>query len=261
MEERSKYTIKYFKENLPEWKRKKDPFVLKHFIRPLSFVGASFCAKRGIQANTVSYVSGIVALMACALFIPQNYVCHVVGAFLFNFWIFMDCIDGNLARCVKKQPFGIFADAISSYMLVGFMGVCIAFAIFFEGGLIFKPGNPWIILMGALASSSDTMMRLMYHKYEQAHQDLIKLGVMPEETDAHTDIKNVGNWKIRIEHELGIDGFIPLLVLVCAIFQVLDIAIVYFFFYFGGAFFYTYFTHVRKAINNTKIYQNNFSKL
>ena len=252
------YTPKYFRDNLPAWKRKKDPFVLKHIIRPLSFWGASFCAKVGIQANTVSYVSGLVALIACSLFLPSCYECHIIAATLFTVWIFMDCIDGNLARCVKKQPFGIFADAISSYMLVGFMGVCVGFAAYNEGGLIFNAGNPWIIMMGALASSCDTMMRLMYHKYEEAHQDLIRKGVMPEEKNEHTDVNNVGNWKIRIEHELGIDGFIPLFLLICAIFRILDVAVLYFVCYYGGAFLLTYYTYVKKAINNTNKYQNRF---
>ena len=253
-EDRSKYTIMYFKENFPEWKRKKDSFILKYFIRPLSFVGASYCAKWNIKANTVSYVSGIVALVACALFLPYNYVAHVVGAALFTVWILMDCIDGNLARSVKKQPFGPFSDAISSYMLVGFMGACIAFAAYSEGGYLFKAGNPWIILMGAFASSSDTMMRLIYHKYEQSHQELIKAGVMPEEVDAHTDINNVSNWKIRIEHELGVDGIIPLFVLICTIFRMLDIAVLYFFCYYGGAFLFSYTTYVKKAIKYANIY-------
>lgn len=255
-EDRKKYTTKYFKDNLPEWKRKKDPFILKHFTRPLSFIGASFCAKRGISANTVSYVSGIVALIACALFLPNSYMCHVLGAVLINLWIFMDCIDGNLARSVRKQPFGIFADAISSYMLVGFMCTCMAFAVYFEGGVLFKVGCPWIILMGALASSSDTMMRLIYHKYEQAHQELIKEKIMPDEVDAHTDIKNVGNWIIRIEHELGIDGFLPLFILICTIFRALDMVVIYCFCYYGGAFVYSYMTFVRRAIKNARIYED-----
>ena len=250
------YSVRFFRESFPEWKRKKDSLVLKNFIRPISFWGASFCAQRGIQANTVSYMSGIVALIACALFLPQSYTCHVIGAVLFTVWIVMDCIDGNLARSVKKQPFGPFSDAISSYMLVGFMGVCIAFAVYFEGGYLFKSGNPWIILMGAFASSSDTMMRLIYHKYEQSRQDLIKAGVMPDEVDEHIDTNNVSNWKIRIEHELGVDGIIPLLVLICTIFKVLDIIVIYFFLYYGGAFLYSYISFVRKAIKNTQKYQD-----
>lgn len=255
------FTPNYFRDNFPVWKRKKDPIFLKYFVRPLSFYGASFCAKCGIQANTVSYVSGIVALVACSLFLLPYHVWHIIGAALFTIWIYMDCIDGNLARSVKKQPFGIFADAISSYMLVGFMGGCIGFAAFNEGGLIIDAGNPLLILIGALASSCDTMMRLMYHKYEEAHQDLVKSGVMPNDKDEHTDINNVGNWKIRIEHELGIDGFIPILLLMCTIFQALDIAVIYFICYYGCAFCVTYFTYVRKAIRNSKKFQNKFLEI
>lgn len=36
-----KYTAKYFKDNMPEWKRKKDAFVVQKFYRPLSFYGSS----------------------------------------------------------------------------------------------------------------------------------------------------------------------------------------------------------------------------
>ena len=250
----SKFTVKYFKDNLPEWKRQKDSFILKHFIRPLSFAGASVCAKCGIQANTVSYISCIVGLLACVLFLPISHASHIAGAIIINFWIFMDCIDGNLARCVKKQPFGPFADGISSYLLVGFMCTCIAFAVYFEGGYLFQAGNPWIILLGALASSSDTMMRLIYHKFEHSRQELIQMGVMPDIADQHTDIKNVGDWKTRIEHELGLDGILPLFILVCTIFQVLDIVVLYCFFYYGGSFVLSSLMFVNKAIKAANQY-------
>jgi phosphatidylglycerophosphate synthase len=248
------FTAKFFKDNLPEWKRQKDSFVLRHFTRPLSFFGASICARRGISANTVSYVSGIVALIACALFLPPNYICHIIGAILINFWIFMDCIDGNLARCVRKQPFGEFADGISSYLLVGFMCTCIAFAVYFEGGYFFTAGNPWIILLGALASSSDTMMRLIYHKYEHTRQDLIKKGVMPDIADQHTDIKNVSDWKTRVEHELGLDGILPLLILLCSALQILDIVVFYCFLYYGGSFVLSSLMFIKKAIKASNQY-------
>lgn len=251
---KSKYTVQFFRENLPEWKRQKDPFMVKYFFRPLSFYGASFCARRGISANTVSYASGILALISCALYLFDSYLCHVAGAVLMNVWLLMDCVDGNLARCVKKQPFGIFADAISSYMLVGFICTCMAFAVYSEGGIFFHPGCQWIILMGALASSSDTMMRLIYHKYEQAHQELIKNRIMPDEEDAHTNITNVSNWKIRIEHELGLDGFLTVLVLICTVLKSIDVAVIYCFVYYGGAFIVSYVTFVRKAIKNARLY-------
>jgi len=44
-------------------------------------------------------------------------------------------------------------------------------------------------------------------------------------------------------------------------FQVLDIAVFYFICYYGSAFCVTYFTYVRKAMKNTKIYQNKFLEI
>ena len=40
-----------------------------------------------------------------------------------------------IARNVKKQPFGAFADAASSYILVGFLGACIGYSVYTDGGM------------------------------------------------------------------------------------------------------------------------------
>ena len=116
-----KYTIRFFKETLPEWKRKKDSFVLKLFFRPLSFVTSSIAANLNITANTVSYFSILLAIVACILFLIPNFICNIFGAIFVNLWILSDCTDGNLARSVKKQPFGDFADSASSYILIAFL--------------------------------------------------------------------------------------------------------------------------------------------
>lgn len=254
--EKKDYSVKFFYKGLPAWKRKKDPIYTRFVMRPLSFIGASICANNGISANTVSYVSGWIAILGCLFFLPKDYWCHITGAILFNVWLFMDCIDGNLARCVKKQPFGIFADAISSYILVGFMSTFMGFAVYFEGGILFDAGCPWIILVGALASSFDTLMRLIYHKYEQAHAELVSKGIMPVENDDHNDHSMVGDWKIRIEQELGIAGILPFMILICAVFKCLDIAILYCFFYYGGSLLISYIMFVRRAITNALKYQD-----
>ena len=41
IQDRENYTIRYFKENLPDWKRRKDSFVLKYLVRPMSFAGGN----------------------------------------------------------------------------------------------------------------------------------------------------------------------------------------------------------------------------
>ena len=115
-----KYTAKYFKESLPEWKRKKDSILGKLIYRPISFPISSFLSNRGVSANIISYSSIFIALMACTCFLLRGFVFHIVGTILVAFWIVMDCVDGNIARSVKKIAFGDFADGIGGYILLAF---------------------------------------------------------------------------------------------------------------------------------------------
>lgn len=246
--ETKNYTAKYFHDCMPEWKRIKDPILTRIFYRPVSFVLASFCTKCGIGANAVSYWSALVSIIACALFLPNSKMCHIIAATLVNIWLLMDCIDGNLARGVKKQPFGEFADSISSYLLVGFLVTCIGFACYCKGGYIFTAGNPWMILLGAIASTSDTMMRLIYHKYKSTEQNLQDAGVLEVEYDVRLDNAKTNNWRVRIESDFGVGGILPLLILLCVIFNALDLIIIYCTFYYGGSFLVTTASLIRKAL-------------
>ena len=246
------YTADYFKNNMPEWKRKKDPILTRLFYRPVSFWCAAFAANKNISANTVSYISAIVAVIASFMFLINSYPAHVLGAVLMNIWLIMDCIDGNLARGVKKQPFGEFADGISSYILVGIMSIAMGFAIYYEGGLLTPAGTPWIILVGALASSSDSLMRLIYQKYKNTERSLAEQGIIKVEKDIRTDDNQVGSFRVRVEAELGIGGILPLAILLASIFKVLDLVVIYCFCYYGASFLVTTFMYVRKAILVTK---------
>ena len=251
------YSFSYFKNNMPAWKRKKDPILSKIFYRPISFFTASLCAKMGIMANTVSYVSILVAVIACALFvIPSNHCAHIAGAILINVWLIMDCTDGNLARGMKKQPFGEFADGTSSYVLVGLMCIAMSMAAFFSGGIVFAKGSPWIILLGAIASISDTLMRLIYQKFTNVKRDMEDKNIIPIEKDEHKDVSNVGSIKSRIENELGVGGILPVVILLATIFNFLDVVVIYCFFYYGGSCLISSIIFIRRAIGYTKQYQD-----
>src|SRR5574344_1089238 len=245
----NKYTYELFKESMPEKKRRKDPFLTRIFYRPLAFWCASRCARMGISANTVSYWSCFVAIIACTCFLFNEYVMNIIGAILINVWILMDCIDGNIARTVKKQHFGAFADASSSYLLVGLMGVCVGMAAYFDNGVFVKRGCPWIIFIGALAGSSDSLMRLVYQKYKNVEHEMADKGIIKIE-DEHLD--DPDNWKTKINEGFGIGGIMPAAILVCAFFHALDIFVIYSFIYFGGSFFLSFIMIVRKAIRKAK---------
>ncbi len=250
-----KYTTKFFRDSMPAWKRKKDSTLGRFIVRPLSFFLASVAANLGISANTVSYCSAIVALIGCGMFLISGTVFHIVGAVLMIIWGLMDCIDGNLARAIQKQPFGEFADSISSYLLVGFMCTTVGFAAYQEGGLLFEQGNPWIILLGALASSSDTMMRLVYQKYKNTERKMADQGIVEIETDFRADGDQHTSIKTIIDREFGL-GIIPEIFLLTSIFHVLDLAVIYCLCFYGSAFLANLFIYVRKAIKKSKKYSD-----
>lgn len=243
-----KYTAKYFKDSMPEWKRKKDPILSRLFYRKIAFVIAAISANIGISANTVSYFSGVLGIVACLCYLPTNYVIHIIGAVLINIWLILDCTDGNLARSVKSQPFGEFADGISSYILVGLMCTMMGFAVYFEGGIFVAANCPWIILIGALASSSDSLMRLIYQKYKNTERDMSDKGLVKIENDVRTDHSRVGSFRVRIEAELGIGGLLPVAILIASICKALDVIVIYCFLYYGFSFLIATLLYVRKAI-------------
>ena len=250
-----KYNAKYFKDGMPEWKKKKDPILSRIFYRPVSFWGASVCANCGISANTVSYFSAVFAIIACLLFLIDICTVKVIAAVMINLWLIMDCVDGNLARSVKSQPFGEFADGISSYILVGLMCITMSFSVYQTGGLFVDAGQAWIILIGAFASSSDTMMRLIYQKYKATAAEMVAKGIITPEIDKRTSHTEVGSFRVRVESELGIGGVLPIAILIACIFNALDVVVVYCFLYYGASCAVASTLYVKKAIKHTAEYE------
>lgn len=250
-----KYTANFFKEGLPEWKRKKDPILSRVFYRPLSFYGSAFCANRNISANTVSYFSALIAILACCCIMLGNYEVRILGGVLCNFWLFLDCTDGNIARCVKKQPFGPFADSMSSYILVGLLCTSLGIAAYLEGGFFLPKGCVWIVLIGALASSSDSLMRLIYQKYKNTEKDLEKQGILKADMDWRQDPNKSTNWKNKIDETFGVGGFLPLFVLLAVIFHALDIMVVYCVFFYFPVAVVAIIMLVKKAVKAANTYE------
>ena len=247
-----KYSPIFFKNSMPDWKKKKDPMVSRFFYRPLSFYVASFCANLGTSANSVSYFSVLVALIGCFSFLIYNHAWHIFGAVMINVWLLLDCVDGDLARSVKKQAFGEFADATSSYILVAFMCTCMSFAVYHEGGLLLSPGWVWIILIGALSSTGDTLMRLIYQKYLNSERELVDKGVLEPEKDVFKDHNQVSSFSVFFVETMGIGGILPSMVLLATIFHALDIVLFYCFIYYFGSSVIMSIKYILKAINKSK---------
>lgn len=252
-----RYTAKYFRDNFPEWKRIKDPITLRIFYRPVSFHMAAFCANHGIQANTVSVFSTFIAVIACFTFLFADYWCNIAAALLLSLWMLLDCTDGNLARSIKPQPFGEFVDSESSYTLVAFLGSCVGMSVYFtEGaGVIFRNGNAWGIFAGAMASASDTLMRLIYQKYQNVAGDLSAKKIIPPHREKRTEHEYSASLRVRLEQWPGIGGFLLPLILVAAVFNALDLIVIYMVIYYcgGAAVMITFYTVKAMRFRNLPI--------
>lgn len=256
-----KYSIKDFRNSTPEWKRKKETFIGKILYRPLSYCISCFLSNLGVRPNFVSYFSMLVSIVGCGMFLINNYGCHIAGAFIFIVWAILDCVDGDMARTIGKQPFGDFADAISCYMLQGLMCTTMGVAVYYDGGILFESSNVWIIIIGCLASSANCLMRLIYQKYISSEKELVEKGVLQKTVDIWKDKEQVSNFKVQFKETMGVGGILPFLILFAVLLNALDVIVIYCFFVYGGAFILTSFGYVRKAIKAAKQYEKQGSKI
>ena len=246
------YTASFFRNALPAWKKRKEFILARLLFREPSFYLTAFCANMHIKANTVSYFSVLVATAGTTCFLVPLYEVRVLGALFVWFWSILDCVDGNLARTIEKQLFGTFADAMSSYILVGVICTAIGVSVYYEGGLFVGPNNIWMIVLGAYASSCDTLMRLIYQKYKTTEIELAKQGLIEIDYEKRIDETQTGSWKVRLESWLGIDGLLNIGIFVATVFHSLDLVVFYCVLYYGGAFFLSTINIVMKAIRKAR---------
>lgn len=215
-----KYPPKYFHDGLPEWKRRKDPVLSRVFYRPVSFVLSSLFCEIGLSANMVSYLSALVAIAACACFIAGL---PLAAATLVNAWLLLDCADGNIARCVKRERYGDFADSMSSYVCVGLMFACMGYCACRTGGAFFEQGDARVVLIGALAGSCDSLMRLLYQKYLNSGYEQ---GVKPTKSEDPERESGINRIRMKVDAYVSLGGFLPAAVLLAVVLEALDVVVV-----------------------------------
>lgn len=159
-----KYTMKDILASYTPEKRKDTSVWAMIFSRPLSFPVTYVLINLGLSANVVSVISIFVALAACVL-LAMGDGFSAIGVFVFLFWDVMDCVDGNIARVKKTASLkGEYMDAISGYTAPAFIYLSLGIAAYNEPGHL-KLLGPWIIVIGAVASLSDLLSRIIYQKF------------------------------------------------------------------------------------------------
>ena len=146
-----------------------------YVIRKISFYPTWLFLKIGISANQATFISIIVGVIGCSFLAFGNYGTRITGALLVNFWIVLDCVDGNIARYKETLGnYGEFIDALSGYFLNAILFLSAGIAAFSHPELSFKfinqifTGNldrSILIISGAWASLVIILSRLIFHKF------------------------------------------------------------------------------------------------
>lgn len=215
------YSFRQIVASLPKKKNSNSSLWVKTIIRKLSFPVTYFFLNLGFSANAVSVLSVFFAVAAAACYMIPSKGCMIAAIVLVNFWLVLDCVDGNIARCKKRKTvFGEFVDDIGGYYVEGLIYLAISVCAYHFGGLVFAQGNVWIVIIGAVSSSVNILARLIYKDYGHfaIHADLS----MQEE---HTvdDKHSLYYIRNRISKELGMSGLFMPLTIICALTRTYDL--------------------------------------
>lgn len=231
-----KYSPKFFKDTMPEWKRKKDPIIARLIHRPLSFVFSSIFAELDLTPNQVSFISLIIAFFSVILFFSTNTIVLIFAYILLNLWSITDSADGNMARSLGGKPYGDFIDAISSYFLYGMMFLPLGYSVFKTGGLFAEAGIPEIVVFGGLTGTFDTMTRLFFQKMKnnayEIRMEEIEKGIKQKEDITNRSQSKIGKIQAKLDGEFTCGGTVHLVfLLICILVKSLDCFIGIYFLY------------------------------
>lgn len=224
-------------------KEKKIHLLRECFTDQYLFCFLAFFCEIGLTPNQVSFISLIIAFAVCGCFLTGNKVWYLIGAILMNIWSITDSADGNMARSVGGKPYGDFIDATSSYAMVGFIFPVLGWAIYREGGLLVPAGAAWIILIGAYTSSCDTMVRLFFQKMKNNTSEIQmkeiadgKLTVQEVLEEANAPKSTFMKLFTRVDSELSMGGWNLVAILLCVIFDCLDLYVLFYALYYPAIF-------------------------
>ena len=161
-----KYSFRDIVDSLPKKKNGRSSLWVRFLIRKISFPFTYLFINTGWTANMVSLLSWVVIFIAAVLLCINNFWCMLAGVILTNFWLILDCVDGNIARCKKEKSFmGDFFDAIAGYGPFAFTTMGLGMAAFHTSFLMPNQYHYLFIIIGAIGAVANIYTRLIHQKY------------------------------------------------------------------------------------------------
>lgn len=259
-----KYTYKEIRASLTKKKNRRSSLWIQLWVRRFSFPITYLFINTGWTANMVSILSWIVIFVGAVFLSINNLGFRIAGVVLTNFWLVLDCVDGNIARVKKVKTFmGDYYDAVAGYGPFSFTTIGLGIAAFNTSFLCPEQYRIWFILIGGIGAVVNLYMRLIHQKYLNcffAAKNI--LGENEEITLVDTeDKKSFAYIREKIDKNLGVNGlFMPWLI-VAVITNTFDIMLCFYFLYYLASFLFIAFVYCRRATKFEKYAQDKMKQI
>lgn len=105
-------------------------FLGYYIFRPISFPLTIPFLRLGLSADQVTYIRIASVALALLLLLPGGYVTGVIAGFLLFAHVFLDLIDGNIARLQGTSAFGGYIDEITDIFLKVLTPIAVAVGLY-----------------------------------------------------------------------------------------------------------------------------------
>ena len=211
----AKYTMHDITSSLTKKKNSRSSLWVQLWVRKASFPITYVFINTGWSANQVSVLSWILIFVAAICLCIDNLWWMLVGVLLTNFWLVLDCVDGNIARVKKVKTFmGDFFDAVAGYGPFSFTTLALGIAAYHTTYIVPDGYKFWLIVAGGFGALCNLYMRLVHQKYLNCYFAAKQiLGENEEITLKDTeDKKSFAYIREQIDKNLGVSGlFMPCL--------------------------------------------------
>lgn len=250
------------RSSLPEYKAKKEPFWGRIFLRRVSFYITYLFLNTNWTPNRVSILSCFVAVIGSAFLCIDDKLFIWGGVLLVNAWSVLDCVDGNMARCIKKASLvGEFFDAVGGYTISAFIMVGVGMAAYHTTE-IFAEYRIYLILLGPLGGICDIFSRLIYQKYSNSMMQLeskrIGLkGIKTENSDSYTNGSRyslIKKFSLFVDYEFGVGGDEPFFLILAVLIKKIDIFLILYSVYHIMGFVLIFILYSKKMLDYERIY-------
>ncbi|MDR1931829.1 MAG: CDP-alcohol phosphatidyltransferase family protein [Spirochaetales bacterium] len=153
-----KYSLKDVTASLTPEKHSADGFWTRCVLRPLSYPVAWLALRCALSPNTVSWTGVFFAVAGAVLFGLAGGVFRWAGIAGFFIFSVLDCVDGNMARTIKKpSPWGAWTDTVSGYIVYTAALLSLGVAAERAGGFDGPVGL--CIFLGGFSAAANMLMR------------------------------------------------------------------------------------------------------